>query len=166
MEQEDRRHTRIAPRRLPEGAVVTHRGGTPNQGIPAAGPSLTIAEGQRMEEIRILIAEDDLIIAAMLGELVAGMGHTVCAIETTETGAINAAARCRPDLVIADISLSEGSGVSAIDAILRTGPVPYLLISGNISGITRLRPDAMAIQKPFHAAELERAIHHVLLRRP
>lgn len=119
-----------------------------------------------MEEIRILIAEDDLVIATMLGELVAGMGHTVCAIETTETGAVNAAARCRPDLVIADVKLREGSGVSAIDAILRTGPVPYLFISGDVSGVARLRPDAMVIQKPFHGAALARAIQHALLRPP
>ena len=118
-----------------------------------------------MEEIRILIAEDDLLIGTMLGELIAGMGHTVCAIETTETGTVNAAARFRPDLVIADVSLREGSGVNAVDAILRTGPVPYLFISGNILGITRLRPDAIAIQKPFHAAELARAIQQALARR-
>lgn len=120
-----------------------------------------------MMPVRVLVADDDVMIAMLLGEMLAGMGHFVCAIETTEAGAVTAAARCRPDLLIVDARLDQGSGLRAVDAILRAGgPVPHVFVSGDISGIAALRPDAVAIRKPFQQAELARAIQRALAARP
>jgi CheY-like chemotaxis protein len=115
-----------------------------------------------MTVLRIVVAEDDLIIGTLLGETLAGMGHAVCAIETTEAGAVNAAARCCPDLMIVDLRLGEGSGVRAIDAIIRLGPMPHVFVTGDIAEIAALRPHAVAIQKPFRVADLARAIQQAL----
>ena len=59
----------------------------------------------------------------LTGELLEQMGYDVCAIESTEADAVAAAVRCRPDLVIVDVLLGDGSGVSAVEEILRAGPV-------------------------------------------
>jgi two-component system, response regulator PdtaR len=75
-----------------------------------------------MKALRILVAEDDTIVGMLLGELLKEMGHDVCAIETTEADAVAAAVRCRPDLMIIDVRLGDGSGISAVKEILRTGP--------------------------------------------
>jgi two-component system, response regulator PdtaR len=110
--------------------------------------------------LRVLVVEDD----AMLGMLLAGvleeMGHDVCAIKATEVDAVTAAAQYRPDLMIVDAG--DGSGVSAVERILRTGFVPHLFISGNISRVKALRPGAVVLEKPFREGELTRAIQRAL----
>ena len=124
------------------------------------------ADVKRMKPVRVLLAEDDHMIGMLLGEMLAGMGHVVCAIETTEAGTVTAAARCRPDLLIVDARLGQGSGLRAVDAILRAGPVPHVFVSGDISRIVASRPDAVAIEKPFREAELARSIERALGARP
>ena len=115
-----------------------------------------------MKVLRILVVEDDAMIAMLLAEMFAATGHDVCAIEATEAGAVAAAAQCRPDLMIVDARLGDGSGVSAMEEILRTGFVPHVFISGDISTVRALKPDAVAIQKPFDEFDLVRAIQRAL----
>ena len=115
-----------------------------------------------MKAARVLVMEDDLMIGALLGEMLIGMGHAVYATEATETGSVAAAARCRPDLMIVDVRLGSGSGVRATDEIQRSGTVPHVFVSGDISGLMAHRPGAVAIQKPFRIAELAQAIQRVL----
>jgi response regulator of citrate/malate metabolism len=74
------------------------------------------------------------------------MGHDVCAIKSTEADAVTAAIRCRPDLMIVDVWLGDGSGISAVDEILRTGPVSHMFVSGDISNVQALKPGTVFIQ--------------------
>ena len=67
----------------------------------------------------------EILIGMLLADTLGAMGYDVCAIEATETGAVAAAARCEPDLMIVDARLRDGSGVSAVEEILRTGWVPH-----------------------------------------
>jgi CheY-like chemotaxis protein len=55
-----------------------------------------------MKALRILVVEDDAMIAMLLADMFAAMGHDVCAIERTEAGAVAAATLCKPDLMIVD----------------------------------------------------------------
>ena len=57
--------------------------------------------------------EDNVLIGMLCAEALSEMGHTVCAIVATESDAVSAAAQHEPDLMIVDVSLDEGSGVSA-----------------------------------------------------
>ncbi len=109
-----------------------------------------------------MVVEDDALIGMLLGEMLTGMGHDVCAIETTEADAVTAAARCRPDLMIVDVRLGDGSGVSAVDEITRTRWVPHVFVSGDVSRVKALRPGAVAIQKPYRASDLARVIQRAL----
>ena len=115
-----------------------------------------------MKGLRILVVDDDAIIAMLLADIFAGMGHDVCAIEATEAGAVAAAVRCRPDLMIVDARLGDESGVVAVEEILRTGFVPHVFISGDISTIRALKPGAVVLQKPFDESDLVRAIRRAL----
>jgi response regulator RpfG family c-di-GMP phosphodiesterase len=72
------------------------------------------AEMPHMKNLRVLIIEDDGLIALLLENVLEGMGHQVCATASTETAAVDAAHRYLPDLVIADAHLRSGSGVSAV----------------------------------------------------
>jgi CheY-like chemotaxis protein len=119
-----------------------------------------------MKALRVLVVEDDALIAMLLSELLAGMGHDVCATAGTEAEAIMAATRYRPDLMIVDAGLGRGNGVSAVEEILRAGPLAHLFLSGDTDRVRRRRPDAVVVSKPFREAELARAIDAALAAAP
>jgi CheY-like chemotaxis protein len=120
-------------------------------------------EGTPMKALRVLLIEDDAVIAMLLADMFAAMGHDVCAIEATEAGAVAAAVRCRPDLMIVDVRLGDGSGFTAVEEILRTGFVPHVFVSGDISTVRARKPGAVAIRKPFSESDLLQAIQRALV---
>ena len=67
--------------------------------------------------MRILIVEDEPIIALSTQADLEAAGHTVVGLAVTSDEAINLAASCHPDLVLMDIRLAEGNGVEAAQAI-------------------------------------------------
>jgi CheY-like chemotaxis protein len=113
-----------------------------------------------MTALRVLIVEDDAMIGLLLAEMLGDMGYEVCAVATTEEDAVAEAARCRPGLMIVDEQLLEGSGLSAVNRILRTRSVPCVFTSG--TPMHPRRPCAATLQKPFLEADLVRAIQHAV----
>ncbi|MFZ2004501.1 MAG: response regulator [Stellaceae bacterium] len=111
-----------------------------------------------MKALRVLVIEDNALIAILLAEQLAGMGHNVCATAATESEAVIAAAHHRPDLMIVDAGLGRGSGVSAVEEICRAGPLAHVFISGDAERVRRRQPNAVVLRKPFREAELARAI--------
>ena len=109
-----------------------------------------------------MVVEDEALIGMLFAEVLGQMGHEVCAIEDTEAGAIAAAAQYRPDLMIVDARLSNGSGISAVDQILRNGFIPHVFVSGDVSSIRAQRPGAVVLQKPFRDPDIVRAIERAL----
>ncbi len=112
--------------------------------------------------LRVLIIEDDAIIAMLLTETLIGMGYEVCAAEATERGAVTAAARHRPDILIVDAGLREGNGVSAVDRILLSGFVPHVFVSGDSLRPEVLNPRAVRLSKPYDERGLIAAIQQAL----
>ena len=101
---------------------------------------------------RVLIIEDESIIAMHLQTLVEVLGHSVIGIATTHLEAIASVRDERPDLVLADIRLADGSsGVEAVKDILTLCDVPAIFITAFperlLSGET-LEPTYL-ITKPF-----------------
>lgn len=112
--------------------------------------------------LRVLVVEDDAMIASLLAETVQDLGHSVCAIAATEADAVALALTCQPDLMIVDAGLSDGNGVTAVDAILMSRFVPHLFVTGNARQVKALHPDAVILEKPFFLPELVRAIEMAL----
>jgi DNA-binding response OmpR family regulator len=109
----------------------------------------------------VLLIEDDALIGDLLRELITDMGHYVCAIEPTEAGAVAAAGRYGPQLIIVDVGLAGGgSGIAAIDLIQRTQAVPCLLMTGGtaLQGLA----GRIVLRKPFSTADLHRAMQRAL----
>ena len=115
-----------------------------------------------MKALRVLVIEDDALIAMLLSELLASMGHDVCATAASEAEAVIAASRYRPDLLIVDSGLRQGNGVSAVEEILRARQIAYMFISGDAAGVQTRKPDAIVVRKPFGETELARAIDMAL----
>ncbi len=96
----------------------------------------------------------------LLAEMLEELGYDVCSVAATEEAAVADAARCKPGLLIVDQQLREGTGVSAVERILRNGPVPCVFISG--APVHLARPGADLLQKPFLEEDLVKAIRHVV----
>lgn len=111
-----------------------------------------------MKSLNILVVEDDALQGMMLGEILEELGHKVCAVRSTVSGAMAAVEIYQPELLIVDHLLKDGSGLSLIDKVCKNGHVPHLFVSGDVSRIKLARPDAVVIQKPYQVAELDVAI--------
>jgi two-component system, response regulator PdtaR len=106
----------------------------------------------------ILVVEDDILIGLLLSDMLMELGHVVCAVERTEAGAVTAAARFQPDLMIVDAQLNDGSGISAVETILKDRFVPHVFVTGDKLGTQQHRPGDVVIEKPFRERDLVDAI--------
>jgi two-component system, response regulator PdtaR len=112
--------------------------------------------------LRVLIVEDEAMIAMLLAEVLREMGHEVCATAPTEDAAVAAAVRHKPDLMIVDEWLRQGSGISAVAEINRSGYIPHIFVTGDPSIGQSLAPGTIAIQKPFTISDLMKAVQSAL----
>jgi len=115
-----------------------------------------------MEALRILVAEDDAMIAMFLSDLLEALGHSVCATADTEAETVAAALLHRPDLMIIDAVLRGGSGIAAAEEIAITLSVPHIFATGDCYRVLRADPNAIVLQKPFNAPALLRAIERAM----
>jgi DNA-directed RNA polymerase specialized sigma24 family protein/CheY-like chemotaxis protein len=124
-----------------------------------------LEELDRQTKARILIIEDEAVIAMDLSDLVSGAGHAVCAVESTASGAVTAARRERPDLVLADIQLADGSsGIDAVKEILSSFDVPVIFITAFPDRLlTGERPEpTFLITKPYSPDMVRAAVSQAL----
>ena len=112
-----------------------------------------------MRRLRILLVEDDAVISGLVVEILSELGHDVCKTARTELEAIDAAARYAPDLMIVDAYLEVGSGVSAMDTILRRIAMPHIFMTGGPRHI--ISQQATVLYKPFGKAGLTAALDRV-----
>ncbi len=117
----------------------------------------------------VLIIEDEPVIAADIEALVKELGHRVVDIAATRTEAVEAVARHRPGLVLADIQLADGSsGIDAVKDILGKFDVPVIFITAFPERLlTGERPEpTFLITKPFQPETVKAAIGQALFFHP
>jgi two-component system, response regulator PdtaR len=113
--------------------------------------------------MRILIVEDEPLIAMHLEMLVAELGHEVCAIAACERDAIVHASTHHPDVVLIDIRLALGSsGIDTARELHARHGLRCIFLSGNLDEATRnavlpYEPIAF-IGKPILPVQLRRAL--------
>ena len=115
-----------------------------------------------MKPLRVLIVEDEALIAMLYSEVLASLGHDACAIAGTEEEAVEAAGSVRPDLMIVDMHLRQGDGRTAVNRILADGFVPHIYVSGDPPRIRDRENPEIHLQKPFNDAQLIRAIEQAI----
>lgn len=114
----------------------------------------------------VLIIEDESIIAMHIKQIVESLGHTVVGIVRTHAEAVAAAKEKRPELVLADISLADGSsGIDAVKEILAEQDVPVIFITAFPERLlTGSRPEpTYLITKPFEPETVVATIGQALL---
>lgn len=112
---------------------------------------------------RILIVEDDMIIAANISLQLSNIGYEVTGIETRGEDAINHAIENHPDIILMDINLKgKIDGIETAKAIQKTWDIPLVYLTANSDNATfqkakETHPYAF-ISKPFNKLNLERTI--------
>lgn len=115
---------------------------------------------------KLLIIEDESIIALHIKSIAEELGHEVTGIARTRNDAIAIAAATRPELVLADISLADGSsGIEAVNDILEAMDVPVIFITAFPERLlTGERPEpTYLITKPFEQQTVAATIGLALL---
>lgn len=123
------------------------------------------AEIERQTRARVLIIEDETLIAIDLSDIVSKLGHEVVATADTAAKAIAAASAQQPDLVLADIQLADGSsGIDAVNEILHRIAVPVIFITAFPDRLlTGERPEpTFLITKPYLEETVQAAVSQAL----
>ena len=88
--------------------------------------------GRIVIETRILIVEDETVIAMHLEKVLEKLGYRVCGWVTTGEAAVEKAGELRPTLILMDIFLSgDMEGIDAAKIIRDTLSIPVIYITGN-----------------------------------
>jgi CheY-like chemotaxis protein len=124
-----------------------------------------LTEIEAQTRAKVLIIEDEPIIAMDIETIVRDLGHEVTAIAVTREDAVREAMAERPGLVLADIQLADdSSGIDAVKDILAEISVPVIFITAFPERLlTGERPEpTFLITKPFQRATVKAAISQAL----
>ena len=108
----------------------------------------------------ILIIEDEPLIALDIEDTITSLGHRSVGIARTHKEAVKLAREKKPQLVLSDIQLADGSsGIDAVNDILSSFDVPVIFITAFPERLlTGERPEpAFLITKPF-STEMVKAL--------
>ncbi len=87
--------------------------------------------------MKILIVEDEAIIALNLKRTLETMGHQVLPVAASMERAVETARGGNPDLILMDILLKgDGTGIDAAYEIRRFSKVPIMFLTGNAFPLT------------------------------
>jgi len=124
-----------------------------------------MAENPPQKSLAILLVEDHEDTAMAIGTFLSIMGHSVKTADTVETAVKNVIDH-RFDLIISDVGLPDGNGVSLIHGIRRFCNTPAIALTGytgadDVDRCMRAGFD-MHLAKPISPEHLEVAIGSLL----
>lgn len=116
-----------------------------------------------MTEIKVLVVEDEAIVAMDVKYRLESLGYIIPAIASTGEDAIKLAAQTSPEVILMDIMLGKGiDGVEAAEKIHSVSDIPIIYLSAYADEKTLARAKITKpfgyILKPFEERELHSAI--------
>ena len=120
---------------------------------------------KRQPSTKILIIEDEPVIALDVAQTVTSLGHQVVGMAARASEAVRLAKKTPPGLVLADIQLEDGSsGISAVQEILKSIDVPVIFVTAFPERLLtgEMLEPAFVVTKPFDATTLKVAISQAL----
>lgn len=107
---------------------------------------------------RILVVEDEMIVAMMLEELLVELGYVVIGPAFSVEEAMQLACENDPDLALLDVNL-DGAPSFPVADFLRGRGVPFVFASGyGTRGLTERYVTAPMLKKPFSQEQLQEAL--------
>lgn len=123
-------------------------------------------EMSRLVTGKVLIIEDEVVIAMDLQGMVEEMGHEVTGVAATCEAAIALGHQTAPDLILSDIQLADkSSGIDAVNALLgELGERPVIFVTAFPDRLlTGKRPEpAFFITKPYSEGEVRAAVSQAM----
>jgi two-component system, response regulator PdtaR len=116
---------------------------------------------------KILLVEDDDVIARVAEWRLKNLGYTLCGRATTGAGAMEFVVRNKPDIVLMDINIKgEIDGIETAKMIKKGFNIPVIYVTSHSDGPTLERaketqPDGFIV-KPFEDNDLRVAIELAL----
>lgn len=132
----------------------------------AALVALATEEMQDTVSGRVMVIEDEAIIAMDITAIVESMGHSVTGVARTHREAVALAQSQVPDLILADIHLADASsGIAAVNEILsRFADIPVIFVTAFPERLlTGARPEpAFLINKPYTEEQVRSAVSQAM----
>lgn len=115
---------------------------------------------------RILIVEDEALVAMELGMVLEDLGHMIVAFATDSRMALAEAERHKVDLALVDMHLSDGPTGGALGRALARMGVDVLFVTGNPDMVDVYEERAVGVlAKPTDDAAVSGAVQYCLARR-
>ncbi len=113
--------------------------------------------------LKVMIAEDNLMMADLIEEALVDHGYQVCGISRTVADAVALARLHKPDLAVLDLRLADGDlGTGIAEQLRPFGKLGVLYATGNISQVMLTDADGAAcLSKPYRTADLLRSLEIV-----
>ena len=111
--------------------------------------------------LRVLLVEDEPIIAMTAEDMLEALGCEVVASAATLDDALAASARGGFDLALLDINLNGDTSYPVADALKRSG-TPFVFTTGYGSSAGSDHQDVPLVAKPYRLADLEAAVARAL----
>ncbi|HEX7118446.1 MAG TPA: response regulator [Longimicrobiales bacterium] len=112
--------------------------------------------------LRILIAEDEALNALALRSQLEALGHCIVGPARNGREAVDLVTRQAVDLAILDIRMPELTGLEAAEQIVRTRPIPIILLTGfgepELASLAASAPVFHYLVKPISLEDLVPAI--------
>jgi len=114
---------------------------------------------------RLLIVEDEALVALVLCDALTDAGYHVLDLTAQHAEAISVAEASKPDLALVNINLANGDSGIALAEQLKGLGVPVVFISGQTSRARSAATVAIAsMPKPYEAEDMVRAVGYLLGR--
>ncbi len=114
---------------------------------------------------RVLIVEDEHLVAMSLSFMMEDLDHAVCAVAGSGAAAIEEAGRHKPDLALIDVGLRGGMDGIETAGVLRGMGIPSIILSGESCPEVMERARRVAVldyvQKPYTLERLRIALAKV-----
>jgi len=115
---------------------------------------------------KVMIIEDEAIIASDIEGIVTEMGHQATGVARTESQALDLFSKQKPDLILSDIQLADNSsGIDAVNKILESDSnIPVIFITAFPERLlTGQGPEpAFLITKPFAEEQVRAAVSQAM----
>ena len=111
--------------------------------------------------LKVLIVEDDLMLADFAEEILVENGYEVSGMARTVADAVALARHAKPDLVILDLRLADGGlGTEVAAQLPALGKPGVLYVTGNMSQLALTCGDG-CLAKPYRSVDLLRSLQIV-----
>ncbi len=112
--------------------------------------------------LRVLIVEDEMLVAMNIEDMLLDLGHEVAGLAGRLAPALALANEAEFDLAMLDVNLAGQQSFPVADVLIGRG-IPFLFATGyGIKGIPEAYRDRPVLQKPFRAQDLGEALARVV----